>query len=363
MLIYSRTTLSFIKKIKARSRVIMAQEMGLIFKTSRFIWRNYHYPLHFVVFDDDKTLGYFDSSCYQIGLNKRLMLEADDQFIDDILRHELAHLYTYLLHQDHYTDLKPHGAEFREVCRQMAWGENIYQAKVNLELSASSLNDESEKHLTKIKKLLSLAQSSNVHEAQAATLKANELLLKHNLQNIRHVDQDDEVSCVKTVLSGKKSDAKMTALYDVLQYFYVRPVLSRKKNKTSLEVVGTRHNVELADYIAKFLHQEFEHYWLQAKADDVNLKGLSKKNSYIAGLAQGFISKLERDKQSSDNNYALVHQQLDRLTHMAFPHLRRVPVSENKQCSQAKSLGHEHGMSLSIRPGLKHSGQVQLLES
>ena len=42
----------------------------------------------------------------------------------------------------------------------------------------------------KMKKLLSLAESSNIHESTLATKRANELLAKHQLENI---DEHDEV--------------------------------------------------------------------------------------------------------------------------------------------------------------------------
>ena len=54
----------------------------------------------------------------------------------------------------------------------------------------------------KIKKLLSLAQSDNEHEAQAALVKAQELMVKHKLSE---KDLDDvKKQSVKTICTGLK---------------------------------------------------------------------------------------------------------------------------------------------------------------
>jgi hypothetical protein len=370
MLLYSKTTISFIQKIKARSRAIMAQEMGLRFKTSRFEYNGYNYPLHFVVFDDPNKLGYFDCSNYQIGLHKNLMLIAKDQVIDNILRHELAHLYTFLKHPKSFYELNAHGQEFQEVCRAFKWGADIARAKSSLELdnaSAESTN-EMDRHLKRLQKLLSLASSSNPHEAQAATIKANELLLKYNLSQIRSISLDDEIACVKKVLQKKRADSKLNAIYQILSHFYVRPVLSRQNSSTSLEVVGTRHNVELADYIAKYLDLEFEHFWQNASSGDPTLKGVVKKNNYITGLASGFIDKLTKERSNRNiikeesKGLILINQQLERLTQYAYPSLRKVRHKGSQDCPTARSKGIKDGGRLSLRAALKNTKKILLLE-
>ena len=297
MLLYSKTITSFIQKIKKMAHQIMKDEMGLTVRRSRFVWRGYLYPLHFVVFEDPKKLGYFDCTNYQIGLHKKLMFLAKDEVIKDILRHELAHFYSFLLHGDSFPQLEAHGKEYNEVCRGFRWEQNVFRAYSDLEKDnlLAPVNKDFDRLKEKIEKLMALSESDNPHEAERATLKANEYLLKYNIQNLGSL-QKEEISetVVLSVLKEKRLNASLNALYDILGYFYVQPVINRNLEGVSLDVVGSRLNVEIADYVAKFLKNEFERLWKNSQKKDPQLKGIKKKNSYIYGLARGFCTKLKK---------------------------------------------------------------------
>jgi predicted SprT family Zn-dependent metalloprotease len=359
MLLYSKTITSFIKNIKAQSRAIMAKEMGLLYKQSRFLYQGYSYPLHFVVFEDDKKQGYFNSSTMQIGLNKNLLYLAKSEVISNILRHELGHLFVFIKHQSTFNELQPHGKEYREVCQSFGWSSEITKAKSSLTDDNKNVTSSflSQSKYKKIKKLLSLAQSTNRHEAELATIKANELLLKYNIESLSIEDQNDEISYVKAILEKKKSGPTMHAIYEILQYFYVQPVFSRKKDKTVLEVVGTRENVELADYIAKFLNNELESFWKNAQKENPKLRGITKKKSYIQGVSKGFIQKLEQSKNTGTaEDRSLVSKQILRLTKLAYPKLSKGSFKSGNECSESLHIGLKHGESLSIRHGISSKG-------
>jgi predicted SprT family Zn-dependent metalloprotease len=177
MFIYDSTSIAFIQKSERFLKEIL-QETGITVNKSRFLYKGYFYPLHVVVFEGSEW-GHFNAPYLQIALNRKLIYLAKDSVVRDILKHELAHYFTYII----YKDVKPHGAEFREVCRQFGFPEEVAEATMNLEVSnLSKVGDlESERVIEKVKKLFMLAQSSNAHEAELATLKANELLLRHNI--------------------------------------------------------------------------------------------------------------------------------------------------------------------------------------
>ena len=370
MLLYSATINSFLGKVKKLAREIMNEEMDLPFNKTRFLWRGYYYPLHFVLFEDPEKLGYFAPANFQLGIHKKLMYLAHDEVIANVIRHELAHMYTSLLYGERYPNLASHGAEFNEVCRNFGWGVEVYKAYANLEfeneLYTRSDNEKSfEKIKSKIEKLLALADSDNPHEAEAATLKANDLLLKYNLQNL---DSHEEVeTCVKLVFKNKKMNSTLNALYDILQYFYVQPVFNRTREGVGLDVVGSRINVEMADYIAKFLASEFELLWNKAKKEDRSLKGLKMKNNYILGLAHGFTTKLKNERnvlnrdKSSSRDLVRIQQNLSEQVSMAFPRLSRQAASAGSFDPKARAKGQKDGSSINIRPGVHQGNKGHLL--
>src|SRR5690606_34918991 len=138
---------------------------------------------------------------------------------------------------------------------------------------------EAEKVYSKIKNLLKLATSSNPHEAELATLKANQLLIKYNLTHSDYLQNDEALFYVHRILSQKKKSAKLSAIYDIIKHFMVRPVLRYTKKGVYLEITGTKTNIELSDYIASFLDRELEGLWKKEQKLFPHLKGLKNKNS------------------------------------------------------------------------------------
>ncbi len=69
MIVYDTTTLAFIQKIEQMVREIL-KECGLTVRRSRFLWKNYLYPIHVVVFEG-KEWGHFNAPYFQIALNRR----------------------------------------------------------------------------------------------------------------------------------------------------------------------------------------------------------------------------------------------------------------------------------------------------
>jgi hypothetical protein len=357
MLIYSETAFSFINKCEAILKQILELETDFKVRRSRFEYRGYLYPVHLVVFEGDRQLGYFDSGTYQIGLNKALMYHAKDKVLKDILRHELAHYITYLF----YGEVKPHGEEFQNVCRLFHWPAAVSAASLDINLANEKLEGDlkAEKVIHKVKSLLKLAESSNQHEAELATLKANQLLLKHNLEYLGQ--KSDETLYVHKVLIQKRKSAKMTAIYDILKHFMVRPILSYGKKQVALEVTGNRTNIELADYVAGFLNEELERLW-KTHQKEHQLKGLRAKNSFFLGLAKGYDSKMQSVhagyNHKDQKGLILLNRQLDQQVKKIYRRLSSTSNS-NSMCGEAFGLGQKAGKDLTINKGIKNSGTTK----
>lgn len=352
MFIYDSTSIAFIHKCETFIKEILVKA-GLKVRTSRFECNRFIWPINVVVFEG-KEWGHFNSAYLQIALNRKLIYSAKDSVLRDILKHELAHYLTFI----NYGNVQAHGKEFHLICERFAFPKEVAEATMNLEESNLSKEGDlqSERILEKVKKLLSLAQSSNAHEAELATMKANDLLLRHNIEYSKNAD---EPIYLDRLLLRKRKDTKLSAIYSILKHFIVKPVISMGKESCCLEVSGTLTNVKLAGYVANFLDKELDFMWEEARKTH-NLKGLQAKNSFFYGVAEGFDQKMKLAKMnySEEDRKALVvvEKKLDFDTQMIY---RRLGSSRSghRPDSEARGVGHEKGMNLTIRNAVEGKGK------
>jgi hypothetical protein len=361
MLLYSDTTISFIQRVREEIRAIVNLEIAKVLpismQRSRILYNKITYPLSIVVFEDKTRLGYFDSQLYELGISKNLMLSAQDEVLKNIIRHELAHFICYILNGS----TEAHGIKFKEVCRQMNWNDEVERAYANIAALNEEIleqNTKTEQLLLKLKKLMALASSDNPHEAEIATIKANQLLLEHNLSYLKDINSTETESfVVKRVLKSSRKTTKHDAIYAILQTFCVAPVLNFGTGIFYLEVTGDKTSVLLADYVANFLDKELDVLWKNAQKENSKLKGLASKNSFFRGVAAGYVMKINQEKSNSANCHELVliETNLARLKSIAYPRLHGSSAPSPKNDSHARNIGFLKGRNLSIKPGLNAS--------
>ncbi len=360
MLIYSETSFAFIAKCEKYLKEIIKSETDLELRRSRFVYNQYLYPIHIVVFEGQNTLGFFDHHTFQIGLNKSLMYSSKEKVLKDIIRHELAHYLSFIFHG---ANIKPHGFEFKSVCQRYNWPQEVSSASANIELLNESLQGdlEAEKIISKVKKLLKLAQSENEFESQAATVKANQLLLKYNID--LSTKENFETLYVEKLIVQKRKSAKLMAIYDILKHFMVRPILSYGKGQVSLEATGTKANIELTDYIASFLEDELERLWNLHK-DQYKLKGQKAKNSFFLGMARGYDQRMQtvfKDFDSSQSKELVqINQKLDESVNKIYRRLSST-TSNGSIDHNSFGAGQKAGANLTINQGIKNKKSNKLL--
>jgi hypothetical protein len=353
MFLYSKTIEAFLVRVKKEVRTILREEMKLDVQKSRILYLGILYPLNIVVFEDNTRLGYFDSRSYELGLSKKLMYQAKNEVLKNILRHELAHFMCYLLMGPRVL----HGEEFHTVCKSFGWGPEVYAAYANIELENNKTEDENEKTkklLDRLKKLLALASSDNVHEREQATLKANQLLLEHNLDLSKSETSEDEIVYVKRVLEATRKNSKHVAIYEILKTFFVSPVFNHGRGVFYLEVIGDQTSVQLADYVAHFLDIEFEVIWKQTQKENPRLKGKSSKNSFFNGVAKGYVEKIEKQKSTLATGMDLVaiEKNIQQNLHIVYPRIGHSSLSGGIHNADAHNIGKIKGSNLSIKPAL-----------
>lgn len=363
MLVYSNTINSFLKLIKTSIKEIMINEMGFKVYKQRFEYNGLLYPLNPVCFEHPKVLGFFEPHSYQIGINRNLLGNADQEFIKNILRHELCHLFLFI---NNITD-EIHGPKFREAARSFGWDDNVYLATTEVGAEKFHREKTSEKEiklLKKVQKLLKLSESNNIYEAQMATAKANQILLEHNLTFINESENDEGEAFVARVLYAKRNSQKLKNIYEILKKFFVQPVFSYSQKGVFLEIIGEKIHVELADYVAKFLSNEFERLWKLERQNNPQLKGTRSKNSFFTGVTSGFLEKIQSEQISTRNNSKEIIQlknKLSKKVEMVYGRLGSSSESKPKQCLEALKRGQTVGRSLSINKALnKNNSQKQI---
>lgn len=360
MQVYSKATIQFLKVCKAKAKIILNDEMRLNYSRNRIKWKNYTLPLNFVVFEHESMLGFFNHHLYQIGLNKRLLLLDDQRVLENVIRHELAHLETFLRHSNSVDD---HGPEYRAICKSHNWHDEVYSSKILLKDKLPSFIEKNRAHdklKEKVTKLLSLANSDNIHESHLATAKANELLLKFNL---KHADLDVEETFLLKVLEGTRLSAKAKAIYEILTTFNVQPVFNHAKGYYYLEVIGARANVELAEYVTSYLDKELEYLWNEARKDNVKLKGMAAKNSFFRGVAIGYKEQISEVQKASFKKSELIilKQDLKVRVENVYSRLSYSTASRVKNHSLSNKIGKEVGKNLKIKKGIMNSKIIKLL--
>lgn len=360
MLLYSQNILRFIALIKQEIKHILRSETPFQVHRERFVdARQRSYPIHVVIFSHKKTLGYFDPDFYEMGFHVHLMHAPLEQR-HRVIRHELAHYLTYIEYKDPY--LLPHGPEFLATCSKLGWGIEVSAASMCLDTACVDKGIEESAILRKVQKLMSLTGSSNSHEAELAMLKSQQLLLKHNLTQEGCYEDGAEAVVLKRVLKRRRLDAQLSAIGKILSTFFVNCVYSRGGDSIYLEISGKLENVEIAQYVALFLEEQMPLLWQTAQSE-FQLKGVTARNSFLMGLAQGYCSKVKAFEQqySEDTTRALlvIEKSLMHATKMIYPRLSHTKSSRS-HCSKAAAIGASVGRQLNINPALKaHSGAVQ----
>lgn len=348
MTIYSKKVFLFIAEIRQAIRSILSKEVGLKVTQNRFYKTTYSYPINVVIYNNKSMLGYFDSNFFELGFHESLMYVSKSQLYD-IIRHELAH-YLVFIQQG---QVQSHGSEFKTLCISLGWGQSVFQATCCLEKEENPI--EASGILRKVQKLMALSQSGNPNEAELAMLKAQELLLKHNM-DASYIESDEDKVVLKRILQQKKEDGKMRAIARILETFFVSVVYRKASGFVCLEILGDPTNVEIAEYVAGYLTTELDTLW-----KNTQLKGLIAKNSFFHGLAKGYCTKIDALKRGYDIHALMViEKKLTEAKSLVYPKLTQ-SKSSRSHCPGSSALGEAAGKNLTINPALKNKKGLLLL--
>ena len=320
------------------------------------------------------TWGYWSEEKREICLSRRLVLNHPWDAVREVLLHEMAHqLAQQVLNVD---SEPPHGQTFQKACYLLRANP---KASGNYRLLQEKIfrdsMDEKDRILVRVKKLMALAQSQNRHEAEAAMVKAHELLAKYNINLLSLETQRHFFSIFvgKPALRHGREAYHMAGL--IQDFYFVQGiwvpayVLEKGKMGRVLEISGTRQNITVASYVHDFVQGFIDSRWNQYNRE----KGLNqhRRTDFAVGIIQGFGQKLTAQKKkrfSPKKTLSLVPMEdpllNDYLAHK-YPHTTSFRRKVSSQDEAVIQDGIRIGKKLVIHKGIseKHTGEKKLLTS
>jgi hypothetical protein len=271
-------------------------------------------PTVICLFDSQTLWGQFNGASRTISISRKLVWEYSWKAVTGVLRHEMAHQWVFENAPEYYSS-QPHGEMFQKACGLIGVPALFTQSRTGLQEESfdwKQENTESDRLLDKVKRLLALAQSSNEHEAGLAMRKVQALYAQHNLEHSRLKERNQFVHTI--ISNGKKRRTfwEQTILSILIEYFFVEIVLfqdfnARTGDRTlAFEIIGTRENVMMAEYVYSFLHSQLE-ILLKQNPDAITPM---QKTSYRLGILEGFSKKLSHEEDTRDDTSQLIQKAL-----------------------------------------------------
>lgn len=299
-------------------------------------------PVVFALSDSTAVLGRWTRTTRTIELSRALVLDRPWPEVVSVLQHEMAHQFVDEVLQ--VRDESAHGATFREVCAR----HGIDAAAAGPPAPPAGGDRPADRVLERVRKLLALAGSPNLHEAEAAMRRAHELMLRHNLEEAAAAEaREFEVRHLGDPLR-RTSAVESAILVLLVECFFVRVIripvyLPREGKRGSVyELSGTRANLELALHVHAFLLGTAARLWNENRGD-ARVRDGRDRLAYQTGVIRGFHDKLRAESRALAGT-GLVWRGDARLDD--FYH-RRNPRIENRsyrvRASGAHAAGQEAG--------------------
>jgi hypothetical protein len=329
-----------------------------------------------VINQSSQLLGSWNPELRQIAISSHLIRTHGWTVTVEVFKHELAHLIvTELL-----CSFDAHGPDFQRACDLIAVEQWARSPKVDIpgELrywrDSEPTNEESRLR-RRAEKLLALATSSNEHEALLAMEKVREIYRTFNLDHWRHTKRADFVSL--TINHRKKKiPAHQSMIASILSsHFFVRIIFATEfcpvalETYKTLEMMGTRENVLMAEYVYWFLTNNLKVLWEAYRRQSLT-SGIVKKGNFYLGVLVGFREKLdlsakaqavEEVKNQTSSEVTAVLRIADRAlssyVKRRFPKLRTSSAGGGgRSDSESFEAGRSAGRDLNLNRGISKSG-------
>jgi predicted SprT family Zn-dependent metalloprotease len=283
----------------------------------------------------------------RLELSREFVLSSTWGTVIEVLKHEMAHQYAHEVLKA--TDETAHGPAFRQVCERMG----IDAAAAGIPASPAT-----EKVVERISRLLALAGSPNQHEAEAAALAAQRLMLKHNIDEAHAKSERSYAFRQMGSPNGRVGEAERILAMILAKHFFVEVIwvpayrVSDGKRGSVLEICGTPANLAMAEYVHAYLTHTSEQLWRDHKKLH-EIQGDRDRRTFLAGVMAGFADKLARDHKTH-REAGLVwvgDKAMGEYFRRRHPHVRNVRHGGRAR-TEAYGHGREAGKSIVLRRGV-----------
>lgn len=248
------------------------------------------------------------------------------------------------------------------------------------------MNDEL---IEKCRKLLALGNSCNQHEAELAIARAHGLAVKHgiDLASIEVFGQKntDEKILRDDIFTGQRLTVAQKFISNILQDFFNVKIIytGNRYLGRKLVLLGTKTDIELANYANQFLNRVFVELWHEYYKNNTHVR-LEEKNSFFFGLSHGLRSKLVQERAVSETEgfeeialdkgmeqsqavrekYAVMviskKEKLVAATREHFPKLGRARHSSYRHSGTAIDAGVARGKTININKAIGHKQEYSI---
>lgn len=288
------------EKIDLQLRAAWLRQLQVEFEDICFQYRlNLQLPV-FELTESGTIFGSWDLRHRLLLMSGRLICACPWQITLQILKHEMAHQVCTDIFASNNCG---HGPLFQQACDMLGLTGPFRRAAVDcagippaVESASSPRSSAARKILSKVEKLLALAESDNEHEAALAMRRAGELLCRHNL-SLKSVEYEDY--CHLSLSTGRqRMPGYLREICALLQeYFFVRIICAsvyapaRNVRLRTIELFGRPENVAVAEHCYRFLNEKLLSLW-QENRHRFPGSGQRARTSYFHGIIAGFREKL-----------------------------------------------------------------------
>jgi hypothetical protein len=254
-------------------------------------FRNRLRPPVLALSDVGTRLGQWNSETRTLSVDRTLVFEKPWSVVREVLKHEVAHQFVDEVLHIH--DQSAHGPTFENVCEKFG----IDPRATGMPAKPEG-GDGGSPVLRRISRLLALAESPNVHEAEAAMKTAQRLMLKHNI-DAKVAAAKEGYAFMHLGVPRMRVDAAEHVLAGLLSsHFFVQaiwvPSYLPREGRTGrvLELCGTPSNLEVAAYVHGFLLETAERLWREHRRKHA-IDSDKERRRFLVGVMTGFHDKLK----------------------------------------------------------------------
>jgi hypothetical protein len=292
--------------------------------------------------DSERRLGEWNRAQRTIWVSRALVLRHPWGVVREVLKHEMAHQYVDEVLGIH--DQTAHGPAFARVCEAHGFD----AAARGLPADASGRPDGAPPVaavLRRITRLLALAESPNVHEAESAMNEARRLMLLHNIDVAASAQAEGyafrQVGEVKGRTEvGEKILAGILARHFFVSVIWVpsyQPAAGRRGRV--LELCGTAGNLDVAAYVHGYMLATADRLW-RAHKRAAGIRSDRERRRFVAGVMMGLDEKLDAGARESRREGLVCRADVDREAYLR----RRYPSRRSGGgVAVERTAAYEHG--------------------